>query len=165
MMLNLPVAGSEARVLFEDRFWAKIKKGPLDACWEWQGCLKGSGRGYGSVALGRRMVRAHRVALALKLGRELLDIEHALHRCDNSRCCNPDHLYLGDHVQNMRDKVSRSRCKGLKGVQNPRSKLTDDAVRVIRSTNEPLQVMAARFGVHQSVVSLVRLRKLWKHVA
>ncbi len=164
-MLGLPAEGSTERLSFEKRFWAKVDKGDPSDCWEWQGCFKGSGRGYGAVSLGRRMVRAHRVALALALGRELLPTEHALHHCDNSRCCNPAHLYAGDHAQNMRDTAIRHRRTALRGVQNPRAKLTDDAVRFIRESDATLQVLADQFGVDQSLISLVRLRKIWKHVA
>jgi hypothetical protein len=164
-MLGLPTAGSAERLSFEKRFWSKVRKVDPSDCWEWQGCLKGSGRGYGSIALGSRMVRAHRVALSLALGRELLDTEHALHRCDNTRCCNPNHLYAGDHSQNMRDTAERHRRRPMRGAQNPRAKLTDDDVRTIRASNSPLRVMAEQFGVDQSLISLIRLRKAWKHVA
>lgn len=163
-MLGLPAAGSTGRFSFEERFWAKVKKGAPNECWDWQGCLKGSGRGYGSISLGRRMVRAHRVALTLALGRELQPTEHALHTCDNTRCCNPAHLYAGDHAQNMRDTAIRHRRRPLRGAQNPQAKLTEGAVRLIRASNATLQVLADQFGVDQSLISLVRLRKVWKHV-
>jgi hypothetical protein len=53
----------------------------------------------------------------------------------------------------------------MRGAQNPRAKLTDDDVRTIRASNSPLRVMAEQFGVDQSLISLIRLRKAWKHVA
>jgi hypothetical protein len=164
MTLLLPSFGTEERCLFEQRFWSKVRRAGCDECWEWQGCLKGSGLGYGSICLRGRMVRAHRVALALSLNRELLPTEHALHTCDNTRCCNPAHLYPGDHAQNMKDTVLRGRRKGLKGSANPRAKLTEEVVRIIRASDAPLHVMAQRFDVDESLISLVRLRKVWTHV-
>ncbi len=65
----------------------------------------------------------------------------------------------------MRDTAIRHRRTALRGVQNPRAKLTDDAVRFIRESDATLQVLADQFGVDQSLISLVRLRKIWKHVA
>lgn len=164
MTLLLPPCDTEERCLFEQRFWSKVQRGMCNECWEWQGCLKGSGLGYGAICLRGRMVRAHRVVLALSLNRELLPTEHALHTCDNTRCCNPAHLYVGDHVQNMKDTAVRNRRVGLKGSANPRAKLTEEAVRIIRNSDAPLNTMAERFGVDASLISLVRLRKVWKHV-
>ena len=32
------------------------------------------------------------------------------HRCDERRCCNPDHLYLGSHAENMADMKAKRRA-------------------------------------------------------
>lgn len=162
--MQLPAEGTTERITLESRFWAKIKRSSPEECWEWSGSLKGSGRGYGAICFRGRMVRAHRLALALHLCRDLSPDEHALHRCDNTRCCNPHHLYVGDHAQNMRDTADRHRRIGLRGSTNPRAKLTEEAVATIRASDAPLGELAARFGVDQSLISLVRLRKVWKHV-
>ena len=111
------------------------------------------------------MVRAHRVALSLRLGRDLLTKEHALHSCDNTRCCNPAHLYPGDHAQNMRDTATRQRRIGLKGASNPQAKLKEADVLTIRAADRTLTQLATQFGVDPSLISLIRLRKIWKHVA
>ena len=161
----LPPEGTQERLAFEHRFWAKVRKDTTSSCWEWRGSLKGSGQGYGAFSYRGRMVRAHRVALALRLGRDLLTKEHALHSCDNTRCCNPAHLYPGDHAQNMRDTATRQRRIGLKGASNPQAKLKEADVLTIRAADRTLTQLATQFGVDPSLISLIRLRKIWKHVA
>jgi hypothetical protein len=164
LSMKLPPLGSTQRLDLENRFWAKIKRTNPDSCWEWLGCLKGSGKGYGSIHFNGRMVRAHRVALAIKLGRSLLPSEHALHYCDNTRCCNPAHLYPGDHAQNMRDTATRNRRIGLRGSDNAKAKLNDEAVKHIRASTATLRYLAAKYGVSESLISLVRRRKIWTHL-
>lgn len=86
-----------------------------------------------------------------------------LHRCDNTLCCNPAHLYLGDHAQNMRDMVERQRRKGAGvGAANGRAKLTQelaDEIRAIYASGISQQDIADAYGVSQNAVSKVILRK------
>jgi hypothetical protein len=77
-------------------------------CWEWTGGLFASG--YGAVGVDRKVLKAHRVAWALYRGE--VGAWHVLHRCDNPKCCNPDHLYLGTHADNMADRAAKGRAPG-----------------------------------------------------
>lgn len=94
-----------------DRLWSKIKKGR--GCWEWQRGLSGNGRGYLSFQENgiHRQVSAHRLAYTLTYG-EIPEGQHVLHHCDNALCVRPDHLYLGGHRENARDRAVRGRAHG-----------------------------------------------------
>lgn len=64
--------------------------------------------------------------MSLVLGRDLGSHEHVLHKCDVRSCINPAHMYLGTHVDNMRDCANRGRTAGRK--------LTDEQVAEIKAT-------------------------------
>lgn len=89
-----------------------------------------------------------------------------LHRCDNRPCLNPDHLFLGTKRENSRDMSEKGRTgvTDRAGEKHGESKLTDVAVREIRSSKEKGRSLAAKFGVSESAVSLVRRGKSWTHV-
>ncbi len=93
---------------YYDRFWSRVLiLEDLDSCWNWQ---KGTSSGeYGIFWNAGSDVRTNRFVLMLQLGRILIGDEQALHTCDNSHCCNPKHIYLGDNVQNVKDRVERGR--------------------------------------------------------
>lgn len=77
------------------------------SCWLWNGNLDKDGYGRIFVA-GRGKVRAHRIAFELykhKIPKKLL----VCHKCDNPRCVRPAHLWLGTHVDNMQDMISKGR--------------------------------------------------------
>lgn len=75
-----------------------------NGCWVWNRSV--NNYGYGIIW---RTKSAHRVALALKLGRELGRGEVARHTCDNPPCVRPDHLVPGSQSQNIVDSVDRNR--------------------------------------------------------
>lgn len=80
-------------------------------CWIWTGCLSVSGYGICSGNLGAKALRintAHRLAYSVWVG-HFPTVLHVLHTCDNRACCNPDHLWLGTHVDNMEDMKNKKR--------------------------------------------------------
>lgn len=80
-----------------------------------------------------------------------------LHDCDNPRCCNPKHLRLGTHRDNMDDKIVRNRMA---------AKITPDDVRAIRRLigKKSGKEIAAMFGVGAGVVSDIKTGRHWSYV-
>ncbi|MDE2021237.1 MAG: HNH endonuclease [Patescibacteria group bacterium] len=108
-----------------DRFHKKL---------QWDGeCLIFMGtrncRGYGFVDVMTNGIRTpiltHRLAWALAHGEDPPDDLMICHRCNNPRCCNPDHLYLGTAQDNSDDMVSAGRqgkgMLGRRGSDHPRA--------------------------------------------
>ncbi len=108
---------------------------------------------------------AHRLAYSLCVG-EIPDGIQVLHRCDNRPCINPDHLFLGTHLDNIADKVAKGRQ--TKGEDVAGRKLTEGDVRSIRETHSKCEKsqkdIAAEFGVSQMTISEIVRRKKWKHI-
>jgi hypothetical protein len=91
-----------------------------------------------------------------------------MHTCDNPSCVNPKHLRWGTLQENNLDMYTKGRQvmpPHRVGSGNPSSKLSEDDVRKIRSSQEPQHVTAKRFGITQAAVSLIVTRKKWQHVS
>lgn len=121
-------------------------------------------KGYGRVWRDGRNQQAHRAAYAEAHG-PIPDGAHVLHRCDNPACVNPDHLYLGDHAQNMRDRADRG-WRTEPGEGAPNVKLTEAQVREIwrlRGTASRAEI-GRRFGVTEGAVKGIHYRRTWRHL-
>lgn len=111
------------------------------------------------------LVEAHRVAWELYRG----PIPEGLvvrHKCSTRRCVNPEHLELGTHAENMRDKLRDG--TSLPGEHNPGAKLTEADVRLMREMRGQghlLRELAGFFGVSESTVSNVCAGKRWRHIS
>lgn len=152
------------------RFWSKVDKtpghGPDGDCWLFTGSLMA--KGYGRIGWGDKCLNTSAAHVSLELdGRPRPSPKaEALHSCDNPPCVNPAHLHWGTHRENMAQRAARGRsilC-GKPGEANNLAKLTEEAVRYIRSSNEQLKPLADRFGVSISAVSQARLGTTWKGV-
>jgi len=148
------------------RFWDKVDKTPNPkGCWIWTAYIDKDG--YGQFAYRGRMRGAHRVSWEFLHG-ELLDELDVLHTCDNPSCVNPEHLFLGTAAENSKDMILKGRHKNhpLPGEANPMHVLTEAEVIEIRRLYETGRVyqstLAKEFGVSQSQISNIVIRKSWK---
>lgn len=107
------------------------------------------------------MMLAHRASWELHYGK-VPDGLWVLHKCDVTICVNPDHLFVGTHEDNMIDMTNKGRSTF--GARNGRSKLVEDSVKQIKYSSEQASGCAARFGVSQATISMIRSGKRWRHV-
>ena len=101
--------------LIEERFWEKVNKDTKSGCWEWQSSIRGNGYGAFFTHLkpeGRKCHGAHRYSWELANG-AIPEGLWVLHKCDNRICVNPDHLFLGDRTDNMRDCAAKGRVSTI----------------------------------------------------
>lgn len=138
-----------------------------------RGCLNWLGAhlpfGHGQICILRNCLVTSRVAWMIEHG----PIPKGLcvcHKCDNGRCCNPQHLFLGTHSDNMKDCAAKGRnfCPGKDrfGERNNKSKLTDAKVRDILflSKCHSNAELARRFGVTRQNIRFIKNRVTWKHI-
>ncbi len=143
-----------------DRFYEKVMAEPNSGCWLWTGCVKNTG--YGRIQVGRRCVLAHRVSYELHRD-PIPPGMHVLHRCDQPGCVNPNHLFLGTHLDNMADREAKGRNNPVRGEAQGTAKLTEADVRKIRAASGKQRDIAKEFGITQANVWSIRARKTWAH--
>jgi hypothetical protein len=132
-----------------------------NGCLEWTGPL--SPKGYGRLTVAGKKQRVHRAAYELRYG-AIPNGLGVLHYCDNRRCFDPEHLFLGTAADNAADMVAKNRQ--AKGVKNSATKLTEQNVKDIRRLSKTFtQTELARlFKVSQSTISYVATRICWRHL-
>jgi len=153
------------KTFLDERIWPRTDR--ASNCWEWRGARTKAG--YGVIKLGPRHspnLYVHRLVFEAFNGR-IPDGAYICHRCDNPRCCRPEHLFLGDARINNQDAASKGRTKGphLTGETNPSAKLTAADVAEVRHLLHQGATgveLAARFGVSKSTISNIRKGQTWK---
>lgn len=108
-------------------FWRKVDiKDNIDDCWNWLAYK--NDKGYGLVG----HERSHRVSYILTKGLFPYRLQ-VQHLCNNTSCCNPNHLILGKGSDNSRYMVKCGRWNNY-GENNGLSILTNDQIREILKT-------------------------------
>jgi hypothetical protein len=126
------------------------------------GCIE-VGRPYAQVKFshaGRRHYdSAHRVAFQLAKG-AIPPGMVVCHRCDNPRCVNPDHLFLGTYADNSRDMVRKGRS--ARGERHGMSKLTREKIAAILIDPRPHRKIGIDYGISQVHVSRLKREGGWR---
>lgn len=141
------------------KFLSNVKK-RTHGCWdclEWQGAGEGK---YGQFCHNKKTYVAHRVSYAMFVG-ELRTDRFVCHHCDNPRCVNPNHLFLGTQKDNMMDAASKMRCK------SSNQRLDDAKVLLIIEkckAGVPIKDIALEFGVSDATITMISRGKRWKHL-
>lgn len=140
---------------------ARIKVDPQTMCWNWQKVC--NYWGYGLFRKCGKLLRAHRASYAAYKG-PIPPGAFVLHKCDNPRCCNPDHLFLGDAKSNAEDMIAKGRQ--VRGEKRSQSKLTEAKVREIWLLRDlyTQEEIGQMFGVHRCTINNIFLGKTWMHV-
>jgi HNH endonuclease len=123
----------------KERFARYVGEPDKNGCIPWLGgTTKKNREGYGTINLGnnsRKSDKAHRVAWELVNG-PIPEKLQVLHTCDNPICVNAEHLFLGTHDDNMKDKASKGRGASMPGDENPSVKLTKEDIIEIRNMHK-----------------------------
>ena len=151
-------------VRFYDKWKFSSNKFDEEFCWEWLGYLdKG---GYGAIKVSGVPKQAHRVSWELHRG-DIPEGKMVLHKCNNSKCVNPNHLYVGTHRDNMLDAIKAGTFAGLKkGESHSSSVLTTENVKNIRElyiTGIFLQSsLAEMYGISKAQLNNIVHYRQWK---
>ena len=132
-----------------ERFWSKVAVSDNpEECWEWKNYRKEKNT-YGRFMFRGVPRSAHQVAYELTYGeyKTQNSTYHGIcvcHSCDNRKCCNPSHLFLGTQADNNKDKMRKGRAV---------KKLTDvdkNDILFLRSYNISQRQLAVLFNVSQA---------------
>lgn len=74
-----------------------------NGCWLWTGATTKRIQGYGVIRVDNHNELVHRLSFKL-FSKDFNPILDVLHKCNNTKCYNPDHLYQGSHSSNMIDR-------------------------------------------------------------
>lgn len=157
----------EARV----RIAGKTKIDLETGCWEWTGNPRENG--YCRTTYKRNNWYVHRLSFAAFVGPIPVGLD-VCHKCDNRRCCNPGHLFIGTRKDNMADAVKKGRqAKGEKlsvlkrGELSPSAKLREKDVIKIRerfSNGCTTKALSTDFNVSVDNIRRIVRRDTWRHI-
>lgn len=124
-------------------------------CWEWTGAT--NRHGYGVINIGGSDGRVHLVHRATALLYGFPAELNALHKCHNRLCFNPEHLYSGTQVENMRDAY----------LAGSRGKMTAARVREFRrlyATGQYTQrALAKHYNISYATANKIALQRIWQY--
>lgn len=153
-----------------DNFYKSIGEPNENGCILWNGSLstkKGLNEcGYGIIWNGRRYERAHRYSYEIHYGL-IPEGMYILHKCDIPHCVAPNHLFVGTHQDNMKDRSKKNRCNITKGEKSYLAKFTNEEAIKIREIYKnggiSTRQLAKLFDVSQPCINNIIHRRSYKN--
>jgi len=159
------LSGSKPKFHSHSEVYQRITRASVrrdNGCIEWLGCLVD---GYGMITFRGVSSKVHRLVYRIVFGKLEADI-CVLHKCDNRKCVNPDHLFTGTKKDNSEDCVKKGRT--ARGHMIGASKLTEDQALEIKTLasigNLTRKEIAYKFGVSSRTVQAIYSGEWWKYL-
>lgn len=132
-----------------------------NGCWIWQKGLNSDG--YGQISINAEKHRVHRMAYQEWVG-EIPSGKEVCHKCDVRACCNPKHLFIATHKENVHDMIKKGRRASSSGERNGKSTLLEKEVfevfdRVLWGETD--EFISDVFGVEAHVIQKIRSGVTW----
>jgi hypothetical protein len=134
---------------------------PNSGCWLWLGAVDQDNYGMAWDHPLQRTARAHRVVYESLVSR-IPEGMKLLHRCDNTYCVNPDHMFVGTIADNNADM--RAKKRHGHGETHGMNKLSAEQIREIRTAPGKHRDIAAKYGVTRGWITNIKARRAWKHL-
>lgn len=135
-----------------------------NGCWIWQGAI--NTQGYGHMSYKGRLGLASRWSYEVFV-QEIPPKMNVLHKCDVPKCINPNHLFLGSQLDNVRDAIAKGRMVYRKGEGHPNSMINDDiAKNIINKLASGLDAtsIAKHLDISRHIVYSIKYGKAWQHI-
>jgi hypothetical protein len=154
------------KIYLKNRFWSKVNFKGNKGCWEWTASL--DGKGYGQISINGKTKRAHHIAWELTVGK-IPKGKFICHHCDNKKCVNPNHLFLGTPLSNIQDmdKKGRRINSPLCGEKHGRSKLKNLDVQEIKNLMKigiKQRKIAEMFNIGVGTINHIAKGRQWKSI-
>lgn len=141
--------------------WATATAAMLNTpCWECNSHALDKSCGYPKI---------HRYGVNVSVSRHIFQVLfgdlpreiHVRHKCDNTRCINPEHLLSGTAKDNVRDCVERGRRRDQRGAKNNMATLsTEDVLKIRKDMRTHVQI-AKDYDVKRECITSIKNRKTW----
>lgn len=153
----------------EECFWEKVdtKGHNFSECWEWQANII---YGYGMFTINKKQISAHVYSFEYFNGKipEAQPRLCVCHKCDNRKCVNPSHLFLGTAKDNAQDRDMKGHgvLPNNQGSKHALSKLKEEDVYKILEMCKTAKDkdVAAAFDIDRRTVGKIRRGVSWKHL-
>ena len=151
---------------FIERFDARFYKNK-SGCWIW---TPNPNRRYGIVRYKGKNEQAHRVAWIINYG-DIPEGMNVCHKCDVTKCVNPDHLFLGTQKDNVRDMFNKGRdniSPAEKGEKHHNAKLNEAFIINVRSIYKYCDItqtdLAKIYKIKRRYLCKILSGKVWSHI-
>lgn len=131
---------------------------PNSGCWLW--LSYGDTQDYGRIIVSQKSYSAHRVSWVVHRG-SIPDGLHVLHKCDTVQCVNPDHLFLGTNLDNIKDRTAKGRGSAPLGTRQHLSKLSNENVIFIYKSKIKVRKLAEMFSVSRPTIYSIKRGRMW----
>lgn len=153
----------------QESFYVNIKKKSINDCWEWDGTLYSNGYGCFRFCINsfRYHIKAHRASFIINNKKEIPKNYNVCHKCDNPKCVNPSHLFLGTPKDNSRDMVNKNRSFKPRGIKHPKAKLKNNDIIKIRKLHKngvSTKEISKIFNIGIRHINNIINNKYWTHI-